>query len=232
VGVALPPSHNPPSIRADAESVRAYLVEIRGGAPFLSGADGRLLVRWLEDGIPASAIMAAVDKAAERRRRKRGNGKPPRGRLTLVGCRGLVEKSRQTCPPPRAEAAFDLGPYCTELRAMSVPTNLSAARDALVRAVAAIPAGANADAIAKAATQASRTFHTAAWEATEAEAADLRAAATEELAALSSILDTAAFDQAVDAVARDHVRARFPLVSAKAVWDRLQTSSQARETHG
>ena len=56
------------SLAAMAEEVRAYVVAARGGAPFLSAADGRLLVRWLESGISVARILAAVDEVAEKRR--------------------------------------------------------------------------------------------------------------------------------------------------------------------
>ena len=66
----VPPVNNvkdPQSLQNKAEEVRAYLVAIRGGAPFLSAADGRLLVRWLEQGISVARILAAVDETAEKR---------------------------------------------------------------------------------------------------------------------------------------------------------------------
>ena len=69
------------TLAAMAEEVRAYVVATRGGAPFLSAADGRLLVGWLESGISVARILAAVDEVAEKRRKKRS-----RGRLTLSAC--------------------------------------------------------------------------------------------------------------------------------------------------
>ena len=44
-----------------AEEVRAWLVTARGGAPFLSGADGRLLVSWLEAGVSVADLLRAID---------------------------------------------------------------------------------------------------------------------------------------------------------------------------
>ena len=58
------------TLAAMAEEVRAYVVATRGGAPFLSAADGRLLVGWLESGISVARILAAVDEVAEKRRKK------------------------------------------------------------------------------------------------------------------------------------------------------------------
>ena len=54
------------SLADKAEEVRAYVVAVRGGAPFLSAADGRLLVQWLERGISVGRILAAIDEVAEK----------------------------------------------------------------------------------------------------------------------------------------------------------------------
>ena len=84
------PSPNPPdpddAHAARAEEVRAYLVALRGGAPFLSSADGRLLVKWLDAGIPVPLILTALDRVAARRAAGR-----QRSRLTLNAARKEVE---------------------------------------------------------------------------------------------------------------------------------------------
>ena len=82
---------------SQAEQVRAYLVHVRGGAPFLSGADGRLLLSWLEAGISVPKILVAIDKTAARRRAKRS-----RSRLTLNACRKSVtgQTPREIAPAP------------------------------------------------------------------------------------------------------------------------------------
>ena len=72
-------------LSARAEEVTAYLVTLRGGAPFLSGADGRLLVRWLDQGVPVPTILTALDQVAERRRKRR-----TRSRLSLNAAKGVV----------------------------------------------------------------------------------------------------------------------------------------------
>ena len=50
------------SMEANAEEVRAYLVAVRGGAPFLSAADGRLLIHWLEQGFSVARYWPASMK--------------------------------------------------------------------------------------------------------------------------------------------------------------------------
>jgi hypothetical protein len=54
-----------------AERIRAHLVSLRGGAPFLSPTDTALLVRWLDQGVPVSRILHGVEQAATQRRAQR-----------------------------------------------------------------------------------------------------------------------------------------------------------------
>lgn len=213
------PPDNPgiAAMEANAETVRAYLVELRGGAPFLSGTDSRLLVRWLEEGIPVPVITAALDQAAEKRRKRRGKGKPARSRLTLSAARSVVEKQGGSAPMPQTTG---LSTWHTELARMAVEPELDNAKAQLLLAVAAIPAG-DPDAAGRAAIEACRAFQSAAWYSAAAESDTLLASAKGQLAALENILDAGAFSAAVEEVARDIVHARTPLVSAKVVWDRL-----------
>ena len=57
----------PDPIEAAAEEVRAHLVALRGGAPFLSPGDARLLLRWLDtEGAEASrAVRQAMERAVD-----------------------------------------------------------------------------------------------------------------------------------------------------------------------
>ena len=72
-------------LRQQAGEIRDYLVEVRGGAPFLSAADAQLLLDWLEQEIPIALIYAAIDRVSARRRKKR-----VRSRMTLKACKGEV----------------------------------------------------------------------------------------------------------------------------------------------
>lgn len=217
-------------LEADSEAVRAYLVGIRGGAPFLSAADGRLLIRWLDGGISSVAIMAAIDRVSENRRKRRGNGKPSRGRLTLAACRKQVEKTPSNHVSTPKVVANTLAGWRIKVSKLKVSPEICPALLTLVEQVKNLPNG-DLDTIAKAATQACRDFHDATWTALKSEHVALQAAATQELAALASILDEAAFASAVEAVARDQVRARFPLVSAQAVWDTLHSPTTPENHH-
>ena len=77
----------PEEHRQAAEQVAAYLVNVRGGAMFLSGADVRLLAQWLDEAIPVPAILCAIDKVSEKRRANR-----VKTRLSLNRCKGTLKK--------------------------------------------------------------------------------------------------------------------------------------------
>jgi len=210
---------NPSNIAAQAEEVRAYVVATRGGAPFLSAADGRLLVRWLESGISVAQILAAIDKVAIKRRKKRA-----RGRLSLVSCRRIVEgKKNQPAPKqtsePRSIEAFEA--YAQALSTISVPNQLEPERERLVVRIQAAMQSSDPEQIAMDALAAVRTFHENAWEQAAPRHAEIRHQARQELESLRAVLSDDAFETAVEEVSRDIIRREFPLVSATAVWDRL-----------
>lgn len=54
-----------------AERVRHHLVVLRGGAPFLSSEDARLLLEWLDEGVAVARILEGLERAAVRRRERR-----------------------------------------------------------------------------------------------------------------------------------------------------------------
>lgn len=239
------------ALSEEAEEVRAYLVMLRGGAPFLSGADGRLLVEWLDAGVPATTILLALEAAAARRMKR-----PTRSRLSLSASKGelkrLLARSGARLPSPSAAPEAEpednsprphdpaapsrawpalLG-LAAEVGAMDVAPALRQARAALVGALqrlgegrdpsgAALPADGTGERVARAAIAACRAFHEIAWNEAEDERAALLEAARRDLASLAEVLPEEAFQAAAEEVARDRLRARTPLVSASVVWDRL-----------
>ena len=208
-----------PSLAVQAEEVRAYVVEVRGGAPFLSAADGRLLVGWLEGGVSVARILAAVDEVAEKRRKKR-----TRGRLSLTACRRSIEgkKGAKTSSSPAPQAEMNvLAPFADDLEHMEIDPIFVDERTKLVSRIRRLDAVTDPDALATEAVAAVRAFHEATWTLAAPDHARLRTAARQELSALSSVLSAEAFEAAIDEVARDLLRRRVPLVSAAAIWDRL-----------
>ena len=213
-------THPEPNLEEKAEEVRAYLVAVRGGAPFLSAADGRLLVRWLEQGISVARILASVDEMAEKRRKKM-----TRGRLTLTACRRSIDgrtasKHAQT-EPKETTHCVDFTEFLQALNDMAVPPTLEFARRALIDEIQRVDRATDPEYAATTAVAACRRFQEHAWNTAESEHRNLRNEALESLSALKSILNPAALEAAVDEIARDLIRRRYPLVSARSVWDRV-----------
>ncbi len=193
---------------ARAEEVRAWLVQLRGGAPFLSAADGKLLVDWLDAGIPVPTILHGIEVVAERRRAKR-----TRAPLSLQSCRATVER------------------LCRNGSAWRVPVDLSRAlapppsdepEDALVRAalaeLAAVTDG-EPEARARQACGILRRFHERAWDQLGEQRQVLLSEAAEDLGALRELLGADGFARACEEHARDRVRARYPTLSATRLWE-------------
>ncbi len=223
--IAEPPHSKETSPEEKAEAVRAYLVAVRGGAPFLSAADGRLLVKWIEQGISVARILAAVDEVAEKRRKKM-----TRGRLTLTACRRSIEGRSRTSDAPitplqtsENSQTVDFSDYIGALQSMEVSPELNAARTTLVEQIQTLSNTADPERAATQAVAACRSFQETAWQKAQAEHGVLRAQALDELAALQNVLNPGALEAAIEEVARDIVRRRFPLVSAREVWDRVSS---------
>lgn len=212
-------------LAAQAEDVRAYLVNLRGGAPFLSGADSQLLTGWLSDGVPVAVILASIDRVALRRRKRR-----IRGRMSLHACRSEVRRMMgrgRRRPAPRRTAPGGLGRLSAQIAALTLAPALVPHRNALAAELSKLDKDGPVDLEQRArqAITASRRFHEAVWETLTEQRQALLADATAELTPLRGLLKGAAWDAAVEEVARDRVRARFPLVSAQIIWDRLQEGS-------
>lgn len=214
-------------LEAQVEEVRDFLVTVRGGAPFLSGADGRLLLDWLRDGVPVPLLLASIEAVAEKRRARRA-----RGRLSLSACRKAVEAGRargadlalgEARPDAVSPPSTGLAALAREAAGQPVPEALRPALEAVVNALDALAGDPrHADVVGRAATQAVTRFHVEAWAAAAPEHEALRARADQELEPLRSALSAPAFAEMREEVARDLVRRRYPVVSARRVWDSLQ----------
>jgi len=105
---------------------------------------------------------------------------------------------------------------------MEVEPRLEGERQKLVARIGAL--GGEAEYVATEAVAACRAFNEAAWAAAASELAEIRAQAEAELSALKSMLKPAVMEAYIEEVARDIVARRTPLVSARAVWDRVSAS--------
>ncbi len=184
----------------DAEQIQAYLVQLRGGGPFLSSYDGRLLLRWMDNEVPVPVVLQALDRAAEKRRRRRV--KSPlslRSAETAVkqAQAGGLELPAPAGPEPLRELIEDLrrsgGLEARIAEQLTGTTELQAAMAVLAKGLER------------------------AW--AQADRAALKAQAAEELFLLKETCSEAEFERACEEVARDLLRQRHPLLCASAAWD-------------
>ncbi len=217
------------------DDVVDYLVAVRGGAPFLSAADSRLLLQWLDEGVPVALILAAIDTVSERRRKKRA-----RTRLSLSACARTVAKARldmddlqqggAATPASAATAAATVAStagravaaFAEQVAVAPLDAGLDAARQALVAELRTLAqATDHVDVIGRKAAAAIGRFHTAAWQAAASRQAELRQQAEQQLAPMRKGLSGAAWQDLVEEVARDLLRQETPAVSARRLWDTL-----------
>ncbi len=222
------PSDDPvAAARHAAEVVRRHLVSLRGGAPFLSAADGALLVRWLDEGVPLHRILRALETASDKRLARR-----VRAPLTLRHAArhlGAPRATRLPAPvvadsglgqPPGAEGP--LGDVIASLRAspvaQAVPDHTARVADQLAQARPGDAAEATAlvDAVA--------ALFDAAWRALDAHSrAPYLAQATAQLADLLDEVDEGERARLLDTWGRSALRAAVPGCRAATLLDRLDT---------
>jgi hypothetical protein len=193
--------------RDAVDEVRAWLVAIRGGSPFLSPADGWRLVRWLDQGVPVSAIALAIERASAARRARRV-------RWPL----GLGDASRYlkvAAPAPALAAPSGSAQrLCSAIRALDP-------RDPQLAGLADRLADASGDpeAITRRALAEFRLFFEEKWASLDLEdQAGLLAAARAGYGDWLSELGEAVQLALVEEAARDALRARYPALTAELVW--------------
>ncbi len=209
-----------------AEEVRAYLVVMRGGAPFLSSTDTHLLSDWLDRGIPVAGILASIDRVARQRAQK-----VARSYLTLAACKAEVKKSfgerpkpiptksRGAKPPSQPHTLQDV---LHNLTTTQIPPEFSSARDQLIAELTALAtADAHAESTQLAFSAACRRFHEGIWEAAQPQLDTLRAAAVAELAALEAVTSPRLFEALIEEKIRQTLRAQVAHVDPSPLWQTL-----------
>ena len=204
------------------------MVSVRGGAPFLSGVDGALLVEWLDDELSSTIICAAIDKVALRRRKKRVTT-----RLTLRSCRGELKKLQKKkksieslgqCSYPKfRKIKIFLGSH-------AFPKELDEHRKILLSQfnkaehnLANVNTAQALELVAKQTIKAIRFFHDALWEFSSDQHEQLQQSAEVELSSLRNLLGPSQWRDAVEEVMRDALRSKYPLLTAESVWNALNT---------
>ncbi len=181
-----------------AEAVRAYLVGLRGGAPFLSSADARLLKRWLDQDLPLWLILEGLDKAAAKRRERR-----LRTPLSLQHAKAFVK------------VESDLVPRVSGLS--SLIRDLSTHADPQVRELSTELADAPS---CEAAVARITQWHESRWE--QADRALWLEKAADELEDLKELVSEERFKSLCAETARDLMRQQVPALCASRVWDTVE----------
>jgi len=204
-----------------AETISEYLVTLRGGAPFLSGADCRLLVQWLDEDIPTPAILSALEHVALRRRAKR-----VRARLSLNATKGELKKllGKKTAPAlPKKEEAHIFAPLHQRIvNALEENSAFYELQKSTAQQLLEIDMTTHDKMKGAQAISLIRSFHQTIWEESDTDRIHLLEQAEEEISAMKSMIPTNRWNELVEEIARDQLRSRFPLFSAQMIWDSLK----------
>ncbi|MFK7928492.1 MAG: hypothetical protein AB8H79_09895 [Myxococcota bacterium] len=196
-----------------AEEVRRHLVSLRGGAAFMSPDDAALLSGWLDQGIPTSHIVLALERLADARRRK-----PRRTPFTLAAARRHMSKTTRVSAPTSRETSggpdHPLGPFTDAFRAQhSQDPRIHELADLALR-LTALPA--NDPTLLEVQAQAlCRDFLLQAWECMDDWEREARlTTAREELEAALPNWSAADLYASAEELARDQLRQSYTLISA------------------
>lgn len=187
-----------------AEEVRAALVTLRGGAPFLSPFDARLLLAWLTAGVPVRVILYALEQTADARRAKKA-----RTPLHLRHAAKAVDKILAV-RLPTIRTGQGLEPIAQRLLESTDPLEREAGE-----AIAALRG--DGEALVQQALGVARRFHERAWERADREA--LFREADAELGDVAAMIAPEKLGGVREEAARELLRRRHPLLSATALWD-------------
>ena len=220
----------PPHHQEKAEEIRAYLVHVRGGAPFLSGADCRLLTTWLDGDISVLAITTAIDRVAEKRRAKR-----VRSRLSLNNCKGTLKRvlGKKTKPTKELKPIVHIGlnGLAQRIQELELSDILASYQNELVQKL--LQTSQESTPIQEKADKAigfCRIFHERVWENHVDQHEDLRVKAEEELESLRPLLGMQHWREMVEEVMRDKVRSQYPLISAQSIWNAINLSDDEKHS--
>lgn len=187
----------------------------------MSGADCRLLIQWLDDEVPITAILTTIDRVSDKRRKKR-----VRTRLSLNACKGTLNRLLGKAAKPKATQTVEITPieqWLKQVYTMPVSKDLIHARQQLWERCQRHIQN-NSHTLSQMASElinAGRLFQESAWEAAFDEHIQLQAKAEAELSPLRTLLHGQAWKDAVEEVMRDQVRQRYSLVNAQNIWNAL-----------
>ena len=165
--------------------------------------DSRLLLQWLEAGIPVTLILRTLEKVAAQRAAKR-----TRAPLTLNALKRTLKKELRHEPKP--EDCASLANLVNALRTSG---------DASERAIAEEFAGLKeeGEVLVEQALETARRFFDRKLE--QADREQLAVVAEVELSDLKAVFSAQQWEQAVEQAIRQNLRESHPLLSASSIWD-------------
>ncbi|MEN0064859.1 MAG: hypothetical protein AAGA48_22125 [Myxococcota bacterium] len=207
----------PDAFKEAAETVRVHLCALRGGAPFLSSADAMQLMRWFEGGVSTTAILLALERAAEARRRRRS--KVPL-RLSHANRHLGRPTTSAPLPPLAADDSYD-GPFAPILLVLAHTP--SPATDELARGLASVQ-GVGEPAVTRALDHVHRFLDRTWQELGEEGQQTLIETARGQLGDLLDAVDETTAAALLDETAHDVHRSRWPILSVATLWDCVETA--------
>ena len=207
----------PKSHQIAAEEVRAHLVSMRGGAPFLSPSDAYILDSWLTEGVSIPSILYAIERAAQARRTRRS-----RIPLTLGQVKRHLKKSKVETEEIQKNFGYSSQEHPLAKLALKLQDNAknsvhTVAINELGRALLAIKI-AHPEEVYRSASTLFREFLERTWDRMpEADKEAEREHARRELEGVASQVGESVLATLVEEVTRDRLRSQFPLLCCSAL---------------
>ncbi|TNE86861.1 MAG: hypothetical protein EP330_19825 [Deltaproteobacteria bacterium] len=197
----------------DAEEIRAHLVSLRGGAPFLSSNDGMLLEDWLDRGVSVGAILSALERCADSRRKKAS-----RLPLTLSAAKRHLGKpgtAVRRVIEERPQRGHRLLPLIARVQELGGP-----GANALADGLLAVPTQ-DAEHALRASLACVRTFVEVRWNALDTPEREARVATYLQLLELDPDEPASAGYATALGLARDSLRRDWPWLNAATISELL-----------
>jgi hypothetical protein len=188
---------------------------VRGGAPFLSAIDSKLLLSWLEEGVPVPLIIASIEAVAAKRTKSRLTTPMNLNKVKSTVKRQLKRRlsAKTTKRKTRAPMAIVSAPALfLELSESANPLHRAAGEKL-------IAIESHADDKLNLVLQIAREFHESSWE--QSDQTELKTAAAAELEQFRDMMSEDRWEQAVEEIARDTLRKKTPQLTAAILCEAL-----------
>jgi hypothetical protein len=188
---------------------------VRGGAPFLSAIDSKLLLSWLDKGVPVPLIIESIEEVAAKRTKSRITTP-----MNLNKVKSTVNRQLKRRLKPKS-AKRSKKAELAKISAPSLFLELSQSIEPLQRMAGEKLIAINTDDenIINLVLQVAREFHEANW--VQCNQAKLKSEAAEELEPFREAMSKDRWEQAVEEIARDTLRKKTPQLTAAILCEAL-----------